>query len=211
MTAISPWRPGAAVAPLAARLARGGLLAVPTESSYGLAVDPRHQEGVAAVYRLKERERGKPLPVVAADLAQLAALGVDLVWPALATVSRFWPAPLTLVVPVGQPLPAAAGTGTLAVRIPAHPLLRGLLAALGHALTATSANRSGEPPLDDPAAVAAWLKGEDAEVVDGGRLGAGAPSTIVASGGDGSRLTVVRAGSFPLSRLAPWLEIETRA
>jgi L-threonylcarbamoyladenylate synthase len=180
-------------------LARGGFLAIPTESSYGLAADPRNQTGVEAIYRIKEREAGKPLPVVVADLEQLRDLGIDPRLPILEALSACWPAPLTAVLPIGRPLPAAAGEPTLAVRIPAHEGLRRLLAELGHGLTATSANRSGEAPLLDPAAVAELLADADAAVVDGGILPGGPPSTLVAIEASGP--VVLRTGSFPVERL----------
>jgi L-threonylcarbamoyladenylate synthase len=177
--AVLRWRFGSPVAPLRAILDRGGVLAIPTESSYGLAADPWSPEGIARVYRLKGREGGKALPLVAADLDQVAALGVDPESPELARLARVWPAPLSAVLAVAGELPAAAPDGTVAVRIPAHPGLRGLLAALGRPLTATSANRSGEPPVLDPDAAARLLEGEDAAVVDGGTLPGGPPSTLV--------------------------------
>jgi L-threonylcarbamoyladenylate synthase len=189
VTATSPplWRFGDAVAPLRALVARGGVLAIPTESSYGLAVDPRHAGGVEAIYRIKGRERGKALPVVAADLAQLALLPLDLESEALRRAAPLWPAALTVLVPLRAPLPAAAGERELAVRVPAHAGLRDLLAAVGTPLTATSANASGEPPLLAPEGVAALLAGEDAAVVDGGVLPGGPPSTLVGWAGDGWR------------------------
>jgi L-threonylcarbamoyladenylate synthase len=154
---------------------------------------------VEAIYRIKEREAGKALPVVVAGREQLAALGID---PNLYIVERLfehWPAPLTAVLPIARPLPASAGEGTLAVRVPAHEGLRGLLAELGHGLTATSANRSGEPPILDPAEAAGLLAGTDGVVVDGGILPGGPPSTLVAIEEDG--LVVLRTGRFPSERL----------
>jgi L-threonylcarbamoyladenylate synthase len=200
MTSPAPlWRWGEPLAPLAALLARGGLLAVPTESSYGLAADPRNAAGVAAVYRVKGREGGKPLPVVVAGVEQLAGLGIDPGLPILSALAALWPAPLSAVLPLAAPLPAAAGEPGLAVRVPAHADLRRLLAALGTGLTATSANRSGDPPALAPEEAAALLAGEDAVVVDGGRLPGGPPSTLVALAPDGLR--VLRAGAFPAARL----------
>jgi len=193
------WRFGEPVEPLRALLARGGVLAIPTESSYALGADPRNPAGVAAIYRLKEREAGKALPVVVSGRGQLADLGVD---PNLYIVERLfehWPAPLTAVLPIARALPASAGTGTLAVRVPDHEGLRSLLAELGHGLTATSANRSGEPPVLDPAEAAALLAGTDSMVVDGGVLPGGPPSTLVAIEEDG--LVVLRTGRFPSERL----------
>lgn len=193
------WRWGEPVAPLAALLARGGLLAVPTESSYALAADPRNAAGVAAVYRIKGRDAGKPLPVVVAGPEQLASLGIDPGLPILDALAALWPAPLTVALPLARPLPAAAGEATLAVRVPAHAGLRRLLAALGTPLTATSANASGGPPLLEPHGAAELLAGEDAVVVDGGRLPGGAPSTLVEFGPAGLR--VLREGAFPVERL----------
>jgi len=190
------WRFGDDVAPLRELIARGGILAIPTESSYGLAVDPRSAAGVEAIYRVKERERGKPLPVVAADLAQIAALGVAADDEAVRRAAPLWPAAFTVVAPIAEPLPASAGERMLAVRIPDHAELRSLLSALGTALTATSANRSGEPPLLDPAAVALLLATEDAVVVDGGTLAGGFPSTLARWTDAG--WTVLRPGRFPL-------------
>jgi L-threonylcarbamoyladenylate synthase len=193
------WRPGDPVEPLRSLVARGGVLAIPTESSYGLGADPRNPVGVEAIYRIKERERGRPLPVVVADLGQLRDLGIDPGLPILEALSACWPAPLTAVLPVARPLPAAAGEPTLAVRIPAHEGLRWLLAELGTGLTATSANRSGEAPVLDPEGVAELLAGADAIVVDGGVLPGGPPSTLVAIEASGP--VVLRTGSYPVERL----------
>ncbi|HEY7216665.1 MAG TPA: L-threonylcarbamoyladenylate synthase [Thermoanaerobaculia bacterium] len=207
MTANPPlaptWHWGDPIAPLQALLRRGGVLAIPTESSYGLGADPRNPAGVEAIYRIKGREAGKALPVVVAGREQLAPLGVNLgAGSNLYIVERLfalWPAPLTVLLPISKPLPAAAGEDRLAVRVPEHAKLRELLAALGHGLTATSANRSGGEPILAPAAAAELLAGEDAMVVDGGVLPGGPPSTLVAIEGEG--LAVLRTGRFPVERL----------
>jgi L-threonylcarbamoyladenylate synthase len=197
------WHWGDPIAPLRDLLRRGGVLAIPTESSYGLAADPRNPAGVEAIYRIKGREAGKALPVVVAGREQLAPLGIDLGAESnLYIVERLfalWPAPLTVLLPISRPLPAAGGENRLAVRVPEHGKLRELLAALGHGLTATSANRSGGEPILDPEAAAELLAGEDAMVVDGGVLPGGPPSTLVAIEGDG--LAVLRTGRFPAGRL----------
>jgi L-threonylcarbamoyladenylate synthase len=203
MSAAPLWHWGDPVAPLAALLARGGVLAIPTESSYALAVHPANCLGVEAVYRLKGRERGKPLPVVVADTSQLAGLGIDPDLPILQPLRAFWPAPLSAALPIAFALPAAAGQSSLAVRIPDHEELRCLLAELGHGLTATSANASGGAPLLTAEEAASWLAGQDAWVVDGGRLAGGLPSTLVAAAGSG--LVVLRAGRFPAALLGPLL------
>ena len=193
------FRFGDPVAPLQDLLRRGGIVAIPTESSYGLGVDPRNPAGVAAVYRVKRREAGKALPVVIAGREQLAGLGVDANLYIVGRLLALWPAPLTAVLPIERPLPASAGARTLAVRVPDHAALRELLASLGTGLTATSANRSGGEPILDPDAAAELLAGEDAAVVDGGTLPGGLPSTLVAIEEDG--LKVLRTGRFPAERL----------
>jgi L-threonylcarbamoyladenylate synthase len=196
---VRVWRRGDPVEPLRELLRRGGVLVIPTESSYGLGADPRNPAGVERIYRIKQREAGKPLPVVVAGREQLADLGVDPGTGIVERLSALWPGPLTAVLPIARPLPASAGTATLAVRVPGHEGLRELLASLGHGLTATSANESGAEPILDPAALADLLAGEDAVVVDGGVLPGGPPSTLVAIDRDGP--VVLRAGSFPTERL----------
>jgi len=193
------WHWGESVAPLAAVLDGGGFLAIPTESSYGLAADPRSAAGVAAIVRCKGRAAGKAMPVVAADENQLVALGVELETAAVRCLARLWPAALSLVVPLARPLPAAGAEGTLAVRLPAHENLRRLLAALGHALTATSANREGEPPIVDPDALVPLLAGFPSAIVDDGGLPGGEPSTLVAV--REGRLAILRPGRYPSQRL----------
>lgn len=203
------WRWGEPLEPLRRRLERGGILAVPTESSYALAADPADETAVATVFRVKGRDRRKPLPVVIADLEQLTALGIDARQPIVRWAARIWPAALTVLAErstgAERSLAAAAGSGRLAVRQPAHRRLLGLLNDLGTPLTATSANRSGEPAIVDPVRLAELLQGEDAVVVDDGVLPGGQPSTLVGRFGD--RLEVIRAGSYPVQveglRIAP--------
>ncbi|MCZ7651098.1 MAG: L-threonylcarbamoyladenylate synthase [Thermoanaerobaculia bacterium] len=194
------WRAGEPLGELAAAVERGVVVAIPTESSYGLAVDPRDGEAVGRLLAFKRRAGRLPFPLVIGDRAQLAALPVD---PEAAIVRRFghlWPAPLSLVVPLRSPLPAALGESTTAVRVPDHEQLRELLLALGRPLTATSANLSGEPPALDVESAARLLESlDEAWVVDGGALPGGAPSTLVAMVGTEVRL--VRPGRFPVDQL----------
>lgn len=199
MSEIPYWHPGDAPELLAACLDRGGVLAVPTESSYALGADPLNREGVANVYRVKGREAGKPLPVVVANREQLPMLGGDLSHPVLAALADAWPAPLSLLVPTSKPVAAAAGESRLAVRVPDHAGLRALLAALDRPLTATSANPSGRPPRCTPQAAEALLAGYDAIVVDAGPLPGGPPSTLIAVEDD--KVRVLRPGRFPVAQI----------
>lgn len=205
-----PWRPGEPIEPVARLLRRGGVLAIPTESSYGLAVDPASAEGVLAVARVKGRSQEMGLPVVAASRRQIVALGVPGEALELDLLAPLWPAPLTVVLPrepSAPPLPAGRGA-TVAVRIPSCSPLLTLLGSLGTALTATSANRTGEPPVLDPADLPDLLDGEDWMWVDGGTLAGGPPSTLVrlerSQGAEQSRpgrWTVLRTGAFDVARL----------
>lgn len=172
-------RPGDPVEPLREAVARGVPLVIPTESTYALGVDPALAAGVERIFQLKARDRGKPLLVVAADRAQILSLGVAPEDPALSWALERWPAALTVVFGIREPLPASAGASTLAIRIPDSGELRCLLAALGRPLTATSANPSGEPAMADPAAVVSWLAGKECWLVDRGILPGGPPSTLV--------------------------------
>jgi L-threonylcarbamoyladenylate synthase len=193
------WRFGADADPLRAALAAGAVLVIPTESSYGLGVDPTDAAGVATVFRLKGRPAGEALPVVVADAGALAPLGVSAGDPALAWAAPRWPAALSVLVGLRAPIPASAGRRTLAVRVPAHAALRALLAELGSALTATSANPSGQRPFVDPDEVARWVESEGvaAVVVDGGRLPGGPPSTLVEIVDGRPRL--LRAGRYEIA------------
>lgn len=179
---------------------RGGILALPTESSYGLGADPASAEGVAEIYRLKGREAGKPLPVVAANLEQLAALGIDPESPAVRALASLWPAALTCVLPTRFELPAAAGRREIAVRIPAHEGLRDFLARLGRPLTATSANLSGAAPVHRPDEVERLLGDARAVLIDGGVLPGGPPSTLIRFR-EGGEVEVIRQGRVPAERI----------
>jgi L-threonylcarbamoyladenylate synthase len=171
----SPGHLPAAVAAVREALAARGIIALPTETFYGLAVDPANAAAVARVFTLKGREAAKALPVVAASLDQIDRL-VVLDGRRRAALTAAWPAPLTVVLPLRRPLAAAAGS--LAIRIPDHALLRSLLARVGP-LTATSANRSGAPPCGTAAAVAEALGGEVDVLLDGGATLGGSPSTLL--------------------------------
>jgi len=182
------------MAELARTIAGGGVAAIPTETFYGLAADPRSESGCARVFAIKGRDAGKALPVLVASAADLPALGVVAPAAALARIAKLWPAPLTAVFALAAPLPCAPGERSLAVRVPAHPDLRRLLARMGP-LTGTSANRSGAPPADSPDAVEAALGIGIDVLVDGGKTAGGLPSTIVDARVDPPAL--LRPGAYP--------------
>lgn len=192
---VDPARPSPeALAVAADALRRGGVVAMPTDTLYGLAADPFDERAVAAVFRLKGRPDDRAVPLVAADPDQVTAWVGALGPIGQRLASRFWPGPLTLLLRAPSTLAPAvsAGTGQVGVRVPAHAVTRALCAAAGRPLTATSANRSGQPPTADPAAVALALPDVDV-LLDAGSAPGGPPSSIVDVGGE--RPTLVRPGA----------------
>lgn len=170
--------PESLVEEVRALVSSGGVLAIPTDTLYGLAADPLSVEGVERIYALKGRESGKALPVLAASLASLEGLGVILDERLRRALSMLWPAPVTVVVPLASPIPASGGERTLAVRIPDRRILCDLLARVGP-LTATSANRSGEAAAHSAAEVASAFGADVPLVLDGGPSETTLPSTLV--------------------------------
>ncbi len=170
-------------------LESGGLVAVPTETVYGLAARADSAEAVAKIYAAKGRPDFNPLIVHVRDAAQAARFG-EISPAAQALAAAHWPGPLTLVVPrradAGLAAAVTAGLPTIALRAPAHPVMRDLLARLDFPLAAPSANRSGFISPTTPAHVLASLDGRIDLVLDGGACAEGVESTIVAVRGDGS-------------------------
>jgi len=179
----------------AARVIRsGGVVALPTDTLYGLAVDPFNAEAVAKVYAVKERPSGQALPLIAAELAQVIDRFGPLPPHAEMLAATFWPGPLTILITAPETLPASVtgGTGLVGVRVPAHETARALCGRCGCPLTATSANVSGMPPLADPNDVWSALGARVDCVLDAGPAPGGPPSTIVDASGAGVHL--VRQG-----------------
>jgi L-threonylcarbamoyladenylate synthase len=177
------------IAQAARCLAAGGLVAVPTETVYGLAARADSAAAVARIYAAKGRPDFNPLIVHVTGLAQAQGLGV-MSAQARALAEAHWPGPLTLVVPrradAGLADAVTAGLPTIALRAPAHPAMRALLAAVDFPLAAPSANRSGFISPTCAAHVLASLDGRIDMVLDGGVTTAGVESTIVAVRADGT-------------------------
>jgi len=184
---------GTGAGELAEVLRHGAVAAIPTESSYGLACCPLSQRGVDRIVRLKGRDASKALLVLFAGRDQLEPLGIAASPALLDRFFAIWPAPLTVVFPLREPIAASLGASTLAVRVPAEERLRSLLARVGP-VTGTSLNRSGDPPCADPEDAARLFSGDIDVLVDGGATPGGLPSTVVDATAQPPRL--LRAGAY---------------
>jgi len=197
----------AAVAEAASRLRAGLLVAIPTETVYGLAARADRAEAVAAIYRAKGRPDFNPLIVHIASLEQAEALAL-FDERARLLARHFWPGPLTMVLPLREGAGIApavtAGLPTVALRMPAHPTMRAVLAETGLPLAAPSANRSGGVSPSEARHVAQSLGAAAGLVLDGGACAQGLESTIVALRADGT-WQLLRPGPIEEARLAALL------
>ena len=182
----------------AALLRQGALVAVPTETVYGLAADATDDAAVAGVFAAKGRPGFNPLIVHVPDMAAAEALAV-LSEAARALARAFWPGPLTLVLPLrpghGLSPRVTAGLLTVAIRVPAHPAMQAVLRGAGRPVAAPSANPSGKISATTPAHVLAGLGDRIAAVLDAGPCTVGVESTILAPAPGGTRL--LREGGLP--------------
>jgi L-threonylcarbamoyladenylate synthase len=182
-------------------VARGGVVLLPTETFYGLGVDPRRPDAVARVLAMKGRPDSLALPVLCADWAQLEELA-EVPLEHRVRLGRIWPGPLTAVLRARREVPSGR-QGTLAVRIPGHAMLRALLYLTGP-LTGTSANRHGAPPPVTVEQALESLLAPPELVLDGGATGGGAPSTVVDLTGQSPVL--LRSGAYLWEEPYPWPE-----
>ena len=180
-------------------LAQGLPIAIPTDTVYGLAVDPFRAGAADRIFAAKRRPRDVNLPLLVSGVEQ--ALSVSTAVPALALelMARYWPGPLTIVIPARPGLGADLGDDdvTVGVRAPDHPVPLALCAAVGP-LATTSANRHGEPTLTTAAEVDATFGDALPLVLDGG-ICAGSPSTVVDCTGE--ELKLLREGRVPWAEL----------
>lgn len=183
----------------------GKVVSFPTDTFYGLGADPFNLSAVTEIFRLKRRISDRPVPLLVASLDQAADLANDP--PALffTLAKKFWPGPLTLVVPASRliPLKITANTGKAGLRWPRAPLAVALIAAANRPLTGTSANLSEHPSCATAQEVERQLGRELPLILDGGRTRGKLPSTVVELNGERGR--ILRAGQILESELKEFL------
>ena len=186
----------------------GQVVALPTDTFYGLAVDPVNLAAVDRIYDIKTRARHKPLSLLIADVAQAYGLArnCDTAFDRLA--ERFWPGPLTIIVKAGSRLPlrVTANTGNVALRVPEAAIARAVVARLGLPITATSANLSGHPECTSAESVRDQLGDKIPLIVDGGPTARTVATTIVDLSGGGSSWSILREGAIPTHEIALCLQ-----
>lgn len=182
-------------------LKKGGVIAYPTDTFYGLGGDAFNYEVHHRVRTLKGREGGKPFPFIIDKAERLAEWGIRLNSLGVALVKRFWPGPLSIIVQDTGALPADAldARKTMCVRLPDSKIARAIAGSVGGLLIATSANPSGGKPARSAREAAEAFKGEIDAVVDGGPSPLRVPSTIVDVAG--GKMIILREGAIPVDQL----------
>jgi len=184
---------------------RGEVVAIPTDTLYGLAVDPFQTAAVERLFDVKGRAPDQAIPLIAADEAQVAASLTPLTGVAARLAEQYWPGALTLIIAASRALSPriSAGSGTVGVRVPQHDVARAIARICGRPITATSANISGQPATADPNVVENTLGDRVELLIDTGMTAGGAPSTIVDVTTAEPRL--VRAGAIAWDEIQQWL------
>lgn len=189
---------------IAHAIERGEVVALPTDTFYGLAVDPVNLRAVDQIYDLKTRARHKPLSLLIGSVAQGYELARELDGAFDRLAERFWPGPLTIVVKAGSRLPlrVTANTGNVAIRMPDAPIARAVVTELGLPITATSANVAGQPECTHARCVREQLGDKLSLIVDGGPTARSVATTIVDLSGGGSSWMILREGAIPTYEVA---------
>lgn len=195
------------VCKIAEVLRKGGIIAYPTETFYGLGVNGYRKEAIQRIYRLKKRESTKPLPLVVSDMEMIEEVAIDIP-PVLGVLAKiFWPGPLTVILKASSELPQGLISlkGSVGVRLPALSWIRDLIEEAGFPITATSANLSGEREISDPDEVIKTFQGKVDLIADGGKTTGIWPSTVIDL--TSTKPHIVREGAVPVSELKRYLEI----
>jgi L-threonylcarbamoyladenylate synthase len=192
---------GESIAAAIAALRRGEVIVFPTETLYGLGAQALNQTAVDAVFRLKGRDPSAPIPVLVADQAMLDQLVTTTTPVAKELMQRFWPGPLTLVLPARAniPKPLLNTSGGIGVRISSQRTAMELVQTLGAPLTATSANPSGAEPARTLAEARKYFSDSVSVFIEGGTLGSKTGSTVAEVRHD--KLKIIREGEIPRASL----------
>ncbi len=176
---------------------RGGVIAYPTETFYGLCVDPFNKEAIEKLFTLKGRSPKSPISVIISDASMLNEIAAGVTQAADALMKRFWPGPLTIIFKASSKVPPEllGSTGKIGVRVSGSAVARRLSETLSSPITATSANPTGKSPPNSPEEVIGYFNGTIDILIDGGRLPGRSGSTIVDASGEGIR--IVREGEVP--------------
>ncbi len=189
-------------------LRQGGVIALPTDTFYGLAVDPVNLHAVEQIYQIKTRQKYKPLSLLIASAAQAYELApdTDALFDKLA--ERFWPGPLTIIVRAGTKLPlrSTANTGNVAIRVPDAAIPRAVVGRFGLPITATSANLQGAPECMHAACVRDQIGDRIPLIVDGGPTARALPTTIVDLSLGPGRWEILREGAIPTHEIVMVLQ-----
>ena len=179
-----------------AALERGEVIVFPTETLYGLGADALNFSAVENVFHLKGRDFDNPLPVLVADRVMLDSLVVKVSPLAEKLMAHFWPGPLTLVLPARDdiPRPLLNRQGGIGVRVSSQPIATELVRLLGHPLTATSANPSGQPGAHTVVEAKNYFSAKITVYIDGGELTSPTGSTVAAV--EKNKLRIIRAGEI---------------
>ena len=181
-------------------LRKGGVIAFPTETTYGLGCDPRNLKAVRRIYKLKGRDYKKPLLLVASSVAQVRRVA-ELHAASFMLQEKYWPGPLTLVLPIRKPSTLVSGVavkGEVAIRVSSSSIVQMLTRQLGFPIVATSANRTGQAECRSSRAVRAVFDGDIDYILDAGALPKRKLSTVARVQTDGT-IEVIRAGAIKLS------------
>jgi L-threonylcarbamoyladenylate synthase len=161
-------------------LQKGGVIAFPTDTVYGLGADAFNHTAVERIYQIKNRPKYQQFPLLISDVKQMTTLAGSIPEIAWFLARRFWPGGLTLILSKTDSAPACPGSGpTIAVRVPNHPICQALIQHLGNPLIGTSANTSGQPAALTAEEVGQQLEGKIDLIINGGKCPGGRESTIV--------------------------------
>ena len=197
-----------AVAWTAEAIVAGKVVAIPTDTVYGIAASLSHPQALARIFDIKSRDLRRVLPVLISSAEQVAHLTTDLDPDVPLLLATYWPGPLTVVVPAlpGMPAAVTGPDGTVGLRVPNHPAAITVIEHAGGAIACTSANPSGDLPARTAADVYDTLGSELDVILDGGPTPGGTPSTIIRA--TGGSISLLREGAIPIEHVRrTWREL----